>query len=78
MGFIFGILQMALYIAYKDTKKVGELAPEHVIAITKLGGAVEIYTIDSVPPADAGEAAGLADRDAGDEKEKKEMKHLEV
>lgn len=69
---------MVLYIVYKDTKKVIELAPEQVIAITKLGGAVEIYTIDSAPPADAGQAAGLAEQNAIDEQEKKETRQLEV
>ncbi|XP_042470352.1 bidirectional sugar transporter SWEET14-like [Zingiber officinale] len=78
LGFIFGILQMALYLIYKDTKKVIEPVPEHVIAIAKLGGAVEIYTIDSAPATDAGEAAGLAEQEEVDEKEKKEVKKLEV
>nr|WAJ59860.1 SWEET family protein 1 [Heracleum moellendorffii] len=78
LGVIFGILQMALYLIYKDRKKVIEPVPEHVIAITKLGGAVEIYTIDSAPATGASEAAELAEQDEDDEKEKKEMKKLEV
>lgn len=54
VGFIFGILQMVLYVAYRDKNRVaiGHKLPEHIISIAKLSAekASEIYPIDSATP----------------------------
>ncbi|CAD5185124.1 unnamed protein product [Musa acuminata subsp. malaccensis] len=54
VGFIFGILQMVLYVAYRDKNRVAieHKLPEHIISIAKLSAekASEIYPIDSATP----------------------------
>ncbi|KAG6632797.1 bidirectional sugar transporter SWEET10-like [Carya illinoinensis] len=64
VGFIFGIAQMALYLIYKDAKKVSEETklhvPEHIVDLVKLSTIVcpEINTVVPLSKASDNEAIG--------------------
>ncbi|XP_010929602.1 bidirectional sugar transporter SWEET14 isoform X2 [Elaeis guineensis] len=54
LGFIFGVVQMGIYIAYKGTEKVAydhQKVAEHIITITKVGTSErtsEVHPIDVI------------------------------